>query len=139
MPMLYRLTFKKAFGVETIPVEVCSWMLDFVHSKGFKFSIGNTEFTFNVGSFEESQHEKIILSYARHADDRDITYISRISTMNISFKVDVTINDSIHDQGIINYNANGIIEPFIPLALEAVSMVVDAYRIVKYDVKRMSP
>ena len=142
--MLYTLTFKKAFGLKTIPVECMGWMLGFIYSKPLKFTIGTTDFAFSLGSLGESTQEKIILSYAFPSYERNLDTICAIPTINISLNVDLdiddTVNDGLYGEGILNHSkADIIIKPYISLALEAVNRVIDAHRYAQYNIKRTSP
>jgi hypothetical protein len=134
--MLNKLTFKKAFGIRTIPPECMGWIFDFTRFQALTFTIGTTDFTFRMGRFGESKQEKIILSYGLPSHDRDLDTIHPTITLDISLYVDVTIDETYHDGGILNYSKfDGIIEPFIPLALEALNRAIDAHRIAKYMIK----
>ncbi|MGO9137234.1 MAG: hypothetical protein ACLQBC_06145 [Syntrophales bacterium] len=135
--MLYKLTFKKAFGLNTIPADYCLWFLELVNTE-CNFSIGDKKFTVKIGRFGISEQEKFIISCFFHSNDRELKYIHEILTLDITLNVNLTIPETEQEECPRNKTVDSLVSPFIQDAFNAASRFIDAYRSVKYSLKRGS-
>lgn len=135
--MLCNLTFKKAFGLVTIPADYSFWLIEL--GKGsYSFSVNNKSVSVKIGKFGVSKQEKIIISRFFRSYERDLKYIHEISTLDIMFSVDLPIPEHQREEGSINAEIDSLVEPFIHDAFNATTMVIDAHRIAKYNLNRGS-
>ena len=135
--MLFKLTFKKAFGLKTIPSDYALWFLELGNVE-CNFSIDDKEFTVKIGKFGVTDQEKFTISCFFHADERDLRYINEVITLDIMFYVNLEVPETLPEEGPRNATIDGIVAPFIQDAFNAASRFIDAYRSIKYRVKRGS-
>jgi hypothetical protein len=135
--MLYNLTFKKAFGLKTIPADYALWLLELGNTQ-CNFLIDDKKITVKIGKFGVSDQEKFIISCFFHADGRDLRYIHEVFTLDITFDVDLEIPETFQKEGPRNAKIDSLVAPFIQDAFNAASRFIDAYRSVKYRMKRGS-
>jgi len=131
------LTFKKSFGLETIPVDYAFWIME-LGDGSFSLSVNDKLIKVKVGRFGITEKEKIILSLFRHSDERDLRYISEIITLDFILDIDLIIPESINEENPINNEVDRLVEPYIDDAFIAITRLVDSHRISKYNLKRSS-
>jgi len=134
---MYKLTFKKAFGIEHIPVDSFFWFLELAGAD-YNFPFNDKSIKFTIGRFGTTDQEKTVLSLFRHSDERDLNYIAEIPTLDVSFNVEVNIPPNINEKWKEISIANELIKPFIHDALSAINHFFDSCRDVKYLEKRGS-
>ncbi len=135
--MSSKLTFKKAFGIESLPVDAHLWLME-LESGEYELTIGEALVRIGIGRFGTTDQEKFAISLFRHADDRALDFIHEIPTIDVSLYVDIDIPESLLDKWQENSIANGVAGPFIDVAFKALSRFIDGYRDVKYLAQRDS-
>lgn len=135
--MLFKLTFKKAFGFKTIPSDYALWFLELGNVE-CNFTIDDKKFSVKIGRFGVTEKEKSIISLFFHADERDLRYINEVITLDIIFDVDLEVPEGLPEEGPRNPKIDSIVAPFIQDAFNAASRFIDAYRSAKYRIKRGS-
>ncbi len=134
--MLCNLTFKKAFGLETLPADYAFWLAE-LWGESYRFAVNNTLVDVKAGKFGISEQEKFVISLFLHSDERDLNFICEILTLDIGFSVDLSVPE--HQQGEnLAGKIDNLIEPFIAVAFRASTRFVDAYRTAKYEQMRRS-
>ena len=135
--MSSKLTFKKAFGLKTIPLDYALWLLELGNVE-CNFPIDDKKFTVKIGKFGVTEQEKFIISCFFHADERDLRYIHEVFTLDITFDVNLEIPETFQQEGPRNTKIDSIVAPFIQDAFNAARRFIDAYRTAKYKMKRGS-
>ncbi|MFQ5714011.1 MAG: hypothetical protein ACE5GU_08265 [Candidatus Scalinduaceae bacterium] len=135
--MLCNLTFKKAFGLDILPVDHALLLIE-LGGGSYSFSVNNKLVSVKIGKFGISKQEKIILSSFFHWGDIDSKYNYEIQTLDIMFSVDLPIPEHQQEEGSINTEIDSFVEPFIQDAFNALTRVIDAHRTAKYNLKRGS-
>ena len=135
--MLYTLSFKKAFGLTTIPADYSLYLLEIANAE-YSFSICDKKVTVKVSRFGVSEQEKFTISGFFHSDERDLRYISEVPTLDVTFEVDLKIPERPQDEGPRNVMIDRLVEPFMRDAFNAASRFIDAYRCAKYSIKHGS-
>ena len=92
---MYKLTFKKAFGIEHIPVDSFFWFLELTGAD-HNFPFNDKSIKLAIGRFGTTDQEKTVISLFRHSDERDLNYIAEIPTLDVSFNVEVNIPSNIN-------------------------------------------
>jgi hypothetical protein len=134
--MLYKLTFKKAFGLRTIQEKYDIWLLELGNTE-CNFLIHKKEITVKRGEFGKSSDEKSVIGLFYHSDERDTRFINEVITLDISLNVDIKIPEAIQER-VRNENIDSLVTPFIKDAFNAANRFVDAARTTKYRIKRGS-
>jgi len=135
--MLCTLTFKKSFGLEKIPLDYALWIME-LGDGSFSLSVNDKLIKVMVGRFGITEKEKIILSLFRHSDERDLRYVTEITTLDFSMDIDLIIPESINEENPKNNEVDRLVEPNINDAYIAITRLVDSHRISKYNLKRSS-
>jgi hypothetical protein len=133
--MLSQLTFKKAFGLKVIPSDYALWFLE-LGPVECNFSIDNSKFIVKVGRFGVTEQEQLIIARFFHADERIPQYIDQVITLDIACEVDITLPINLPDDSPQSATIDSIVAPFISNAFKAATRLTDAYRTVKYTIKR---
>lgn len=131
------LTFKKSFGLETIPLDYAFWIME-LGGGSFSLSVNDKLINIKVGRFGVTENEKIILSLFRHSDERDLKYIFEIITLDFIMDANLIIPESVNENRISNHEIDKLVEPYIDDAFIAITRLVDSHRISKYNLKRSS-
>ena len=135
--MSSKLTFKKAFGIELLPLDTTLWLHE-LQSGEYELTIGKAHIRIGIGRFGTTDQEKFAISMFRHADERALASIHEIPTFDVSLDVDIDIPESLFDKWQENSIANDVVGPFIDVAFRALSRFIDGYRHVKYLAQRDS-
>jgi hypothetical protein len=98
-----RLIFKKAFGIDWIPVEVTMWFAE-LSTSVFKTTLQDRVFEFTVGWFGVNRLEKLAIGYFKHSDERES--IHKIPTLDVAFDVDLIIPDDLGQTGSLVSSCN---------------------------------
>lgn len=133
--MKCNLTFKKAFGIRTIPVDFSFWLME-IGNQSFNFCINKKPVCVKIGNFGTTKEEKIILSGFYHSDERDLNNIGETLTIDIKLSVELPINS--HQKISQRNELTNLVEPFIDEAFLALKRIVDAHRTAKYKIKHKS-
>jgi len=133
--MICTLTFKKSFGLETIPVDYVLLFIELGDGL-FNLSVNDKLIKIKVDRFGISEKEKFILSLFRHSDERDLRYINEIMTLDFIMDVDLTISESINVERIRNSEVDRLVEPYINDAYIAITRLIDSHRTAKYNLKK---
>lgn len=129
--MVSKLIFKKAFGIRSLPIDDVLWITELGCDK-YKFKSREKYFEISVGKFGINEKEKYALSLFYHADERQLTNISEIPTIDISFNIDVKIPKDISKKWEEYSIANSLVETYIPDAFYALRRFINSYRDIKY-------
>jgi hypothetical protein len=136
--MSSKLTFKKAFGIDTVPTDVFLWNMELGRS-AYEFSVSSHEIRISFGIFGINDQEKVAISLFRHSDERDLKYIHEIPTLDIYLSdIDIEIPSPTYDKWQEPSIANEIVAPFIHTAFIAINRFIDSYRDMKYTSMRRS-
>jgi hypothetical protein len=120
-----RLTFKKAFGIDTVPVGL---IVSFTELGTNVFTVPLQRRTFEVrrGQFGVNNYEKFVIGLFKHSDERDPRLISPLMTLDISMEVDPVIPPDVIPT---KYGAaDAAVEPFINEAFIGLQHFLEAYR-----------
>jgi hypothetical protein len=130
--MTSKLTFKKAFGTEFVPLDMFWWNVE-LEKSAYELTLDNQQIRISFGSFGVTDPEKIAISLFRHSNERDLEFIHKIPTVDISFTdVYIEVPDSMYEKWKNNSIANQLVEPFIHIAFKAINQFIDSCRDVKY-------
>lgn len=131
------LTFKKAFGLRTLPVDFAQWLIEFGNEE-YSFLVNNKAVCVKLGKFGISEQEKVVISRFFHSDERDLNLISEIITLDTMFSVDLPILEQQQKEELTEGEIDHLIRPFINDAFIALSRVFDSHRTAKYNLKHGS-
>ncbi|MBW2741850.1 MAG: hypothetical protein JRE64_24070 [Deltaproteobacteria bacterium] len=135
--MLCNLTFKKAFGIETVPVDYAIWLIE-LGSGSFSFDVNNKLVSVKKGRFGISEQEKNVIGRFFNSDERDLNSIQEVLTLDIMFSVDLPIPEHQYEENPINTEIDSLVEPFMHDAFSATTRFIDAHRTAQYNLKRGS-
>lgn len=128
-----QLVFKKAFGIDLMPMDMIMWFSE-LGTGSFTVQKRNRTFTITAGQVGVDEKEKRAISSFKHADERDLRFISEIPTLNLSTDVQLEIPEGIQDD--LFGSADQFVRPFIQPAFVALQHLVEAYRDAKYTISR---
>jgi hypothetical protein len=98
----------------------------------YKFRLREKYFEISIGRFGINKREKYALSLFYHADERQLTNICEIPTIDISFDIDVRTPRDISKEWEEYSIANSLVEAHIPDAFHALNRFIDSYRDNRY-------
>lgn len=133
-----KLTFKKAFGIDSAPTDVFLWNMELGRS-AYEFSVSSHKIRISFGTFGINDQEKVAISLFHHSDERDLKYIHEIPTLDIYLSdIHTEIPKPTYDKWQETSIGNEIVEPFIHTAFIAINRFIDSYRDMKYTSMRRS-
>ena len=135
--MALKLIFKKAFGIQAMPMEHVFWCLE-LGKDTYKCTCSGKHGFINVGSFGINDQQKQVLSNFYHSDERMLSNISEIPTIDISLDVNMHISKTLEEKWKEGSIINDLVEPIIEDAFMILNHFFDAYRDIKYSTYRKS-
>jgi hypothetical protein len=124
--MATRITFKKAFGIDLLPVETILWMNE-IRGETFDFKHRGRRYRAGAGSFGNTNLEKRAIALFKSYSDHEIP------TFDVSWEIELEIPADIVAQHATLGVADTLVEPHITSAFEAAHRFFQTYRDVKYD------
>jgi len=135
--MLGKLTFKKAFGIDTLRVQDAMWLLEMGDST-FEVKVAGATVGIRQGRFGVTTQEKMAISAFRYSDQRDPRGIGEIPTLDISMDVEMSLTENLVRRCSEISVANDLVDRFSEQAFGALRRFIDGYRDIQYLVSRGS-
>jgi hypothetical protein len=125
-----KLTFKKAFGFDTIATGHMMWLTEIGQSQ-FRFTASKRPVTISVGEFGTNPRETSAVEMYQTARGRPL-FVGKLHTLDVAFDIDDDIGEDTRSRVQAVGAADDIVKPYIETAWEAAQRFVEAYRHVKY-------
>jgi hypothetical protein len=128
--MKYKLTFHKAFGIESIPYNYFPLFL-ILKNKEYQIQIKNNLVLLRLGKYGVGETEKRIIGAFYHSDERILSKMPEIPTLDISLDVELDLPQDCNpcDE---QFDADNLVAPYTQVALSAVSKFIYSFNCMKH-------
>lgn len=128
--MKYKITFHKAFGIESIPYDYLPLFL-ILKNREYQVQIKNQLILIRPGKYGADETEKKIISAFYHSDERVLSRMPEIPTLDISLvaELDLPEGSSPCDE---QFDSDNLVAPYTPVALAAISKFINSFNCMKH-------